>query len=41
MGKNYEKGLYSPELMEEIRSRFKYMVRIISLLTSLLPEPFD
>jgi len=41
MGKDHEKGLYSPELMEEIRSRFEYMVRIISLLTSLLYEPFD
>jgi cysteine desulfurase/selenocysteine lyase len=25
MGKEYEKGLYSPELMEEIRSRFEYV----------------
>ncbi len=25
MGKDYEKGLYSPELMEEIRSRFEYV----------------
>ncbi len=25
MGKNYEKGLYPPELMEEIRSRFEYV----------------
>jgi cysteine desulfurase/selenocysteine lyase len=25
MGKDYEKGLYSPELMEEIRSRFLYV----------------
>ena len=27
MGKDYEKGLYSPELMEEIRSRFEYADR--------------
>lgn len=25
MGKDYEKGLYPPELMEEIRSRFLYV----------------
>jgi selenocysteine lyase/cysteine desulfurase len=25
MGKDYEKGLYPPELMEEIRSRFEYV----------------
>ncbi len=25
MGEDYEKGLYSPELMEEIRSRFEYV----------------
>ena len=25
MGKDYEKGLYSPELMEEIRSQFEYV----------------
>jgi len=25
MGKDYEKGLYSRELMEEIRSRFIYV----------------
>ena len=25
MGKDYEKGLYSPQLMEEIRSRFVYL----------------
>ena len=25
MGKDHEKGLYSPELMEEIRSRFEYV----------------
>ena len=25
MGNDYEKGLYPPELMEEIRSRFEYV----------------
>lgn len=31
MGEDYEKGLYSPELMEEIRSRCLYLCTLQKL----------